>query len=395
VRISEALNSRRIARSLVTVLVLTFIQSVVPTITIPEIVTPKAEAVDVAYANATGGTDVVVPAGVYSITLTARGGAGGTGGADSSSQGLGSSTVGYAAGTFAVIPGDRITIYPGGAGGNGASDAKNSGGGAAGSASIPTTSNTLTPSSKFNGIWVNMLIVNGGAGGPAGSGGTSGAGGGGGAASIVLINDNVAMVAAGGGGGAGGSGPGAQAWNGTFSSNERAIGADGINGGTCGNTDGGGTGGGGGGWQGGTAGILDRPNGVGECRAFGGSRGNNFVSSSAASATNSYISPNGAGFITYDFTYSPTSACVTNSQTVDIYTVIRITSTENCTWSVPATVSTIDLFLVGGGGGGAGNGGPGGNGGFALTRTAVPVNPSSNMTLKVGYGGAASNWGWT
>jgi hypothetical protein len=395
VRISQALNSRSIARSLVTVLALTLIQTVVPTIVIPEIVTPKAEAVEVAYANATGGTDVVVPAGVYSITLTARGGAGGTGGNDSARLGLGSSVVGYAAGTFAVTPGDRITIYPGGAGGNGSTQVSGTGGGTPGAASIPTNSNTVTPSSKINGIWVNMLIANGGAGGPAGSGGSSGAGGGGGAASIVLINDNVAMVAAGGGGGAGGSGPEAQPWGGTYTSSNSARGAAGINGGTCGSTDGGGPGGGGGGWQGGASGILDRPNGVGECRAFGGSRGDNFVASNASSATNSYISPNGAGFITYDFIYSPTSACVTNSQTVDIYTVVRVTSTENCTWSVPATVSTIDLFLVGGGGGGAGDGGPGGNGGFALSRTAISVNPSSTMTLKVGYGGAASNWGWT
>jgi hypothetical protein len=62
---------------------------------------------------------------------------------------------------------------------------------------------------------------------------------------------------------------------------------------------------------------------------------------------------------------------------------------------VPSTVSTVDLFLVGGGGGGAGDGGPGGNGGFGTSRTAVPVNPNSTMTLKVGYGGASSNWGLT
>jgi hypothetical protein len=211
VQISQALNPRRIARTLVTVFVLSLIQTVVPPVVAPIISVPDVQAVDVAYANATGGTDVVVPAGVFSITLTARGGAGGTGGNDSGALGLGSSNVGYATGTFAVNPGDRITIYPGGAGGAGATNASGTGGGTAGAASIPTNANTRTPSAKFNGTFTDQLIVNGGAGGPAGSGGSSGSGGGGGAASIVLINEDVALVAGGGGGGAGGSGPGAQA----------------------------------------------------------------------------------------------------------------------------------------------------------------------------------------
>jgi hypothetical protein len=394
VQVSQALSPRRIARTLVTVFVLSLIQTVVPPVVSPIISAPKAEAVDVAYANATAGTDVVVPAGVFSITLTARGAAGGTGGNDGVTlPGTSSTTVGYAAGTFGVTPGDRITIYPGGAGGDGVNSAANNGGGTPGAASIPTNSNVRTPTSKINGVYTDQLIVNGGAGGPAGAGGSSGGGAGGGAASLVLINDDVALIAAGGGGGGGGSGGGAQNTT-TFTSNTSAIGANGTNGGTCGNTDGGGTGGGGGGWYGGAAGVLDRPNGTGECRAFSGSRGTNFVWSSGSSTTNSYITPSGAGFVTYVFNYSATTACTTDSQVVDIYTVVKVTTTANCTWTVPSTVSTVDLFLVGGGGGGAGDGGPGGNGGFGTSRTAVPVNPNSTMTLKVGYGGAESNWGF-
>lgn len=393
-QVSWALNPRRIARTLVTVFVLSLIQTVVPPVVSPIVSAPKAEAVDVAYASFTAGTDVVVPAGVFSITLTARGGAGGTGGNDGvNAPGTSSTNVGYAAGTFAVTPGDRISIYPGGAGGNGTNSASNSGGGTAGAASIPTNSNVRTPSAKINGVYTDQLIVNGGAGGPAGVGGSSGGGAGGGAASLVLINDDVALIAAGGGGGGGGSGGVAQNTT-VFTANTSAMGANGINGGTCGNTDGGGTGGGGGGWYGGAAGVLDRPNGTGECRAFSGSRGTNFVSSTGSSTTDSYITPNGAGFITYVFNYSATTACTTDTQIVDIYTVVKVTTTANCTWTVPSTVSTVDLFLVGGGGGGAGDGGPGGNGGFGTSRTAVPVNPNSTMTLKVGYGGAESNWGF-
>ncbi len=394
-QLSDALNPRRIARSLVTVLVLTLVETVVAPVVLPEVKTPRAEAVDVSYASATSGTDVVVPAGVYSITLTARGGAGGTGGADSVQAGTSSSVVGYTSATFAVNPGDRITMYPGGAGGNGSTQASGTGGGAGGAASIVTQSNTKTPSMKFNGTWSDVAFVNGGAGGPAGSGGSSGGGAGGGAGSIILINEDVAMVAAGGGGGAGGSGAVAQSWNGTYVSSGSAKGADGVNGGTCGSSDGGGSGGGGGGWQGGAAGAVTRPTG-GECQGVGGSRGQNFVSNSATNTpTNSYISPNGAGFITYDFIYKSETTCSPTSQTVDIYTVVRFTATETCRWQVPAGVTTVDLFMVGGGGGGAGDGGPGGNGGFALSRTAVPVVENSTMRVKVGYGGAESNWAIT
>jgi hypothetical protein len=336
VQFSQALNPRRIARTLITVFVLSLIHTVVPPVVSPIISAPKAEAVDVAYASATAGTDVVVPAGVFSITLTARGAAGGTGGNDGTPYpGTSSTTVGYAAGTFSVTPGDRISIYPGGAGGDGANGATNSGGGTAGAPSIYIYSNVRSQAAKINGVYTDQLQVNGGAGGPAGAGGSSGGGAGGGAASLVLINDDVALIAAGGGGGGGGSGGVAQNTT-SFTANTTATGANGTNGGTCGNTDGGGTGGGGGGWYGGAAGALDRPGGTGECRAFSGSRGTNFVSSSGASTTNSYISPSGAGFISYIFNYSATTACSTDSQIVDIYTVVKVTTVANCTWTVPS-----------------------------------------------------------
>lgn len=389
--VSRALNPRRIARSLVTVLVLTLIETVVAPVVAPILSTPKAEAVDVAYASYTAGTDVVVPAGATSVTLTARGGAGGTGGNDASA-GLAGSNVGYVTGTFAVSPGDRITMFPGGAGGNGLSGVSNTGAGSGGPASIPNASMSLTPSIKFNGTYNTNAFLNGGAGGNAGAGGTSGSGGGGGAGSIVIINEEVALIAAGGGGGAGGSGPGAQPWNGSYQANTISNGATGVYGGGCGNTDGGGSGGGGGGWQGGAAGAVDRPGGTGECRAFTGSPGASWISNAGTSTSNIYTTANGAGLITYIFTFATTTACATTSQTVDIYTVVKVTTTANCTWSVPSTVSTVDLFLVGGGGGGAGDAGPGGNGGYATSRTAVPVTPSSTMTLKVGYGGAGSAW---
>ena len=88
------LSPRRIARSLVTVLGLSLIQTVLPPVLAPIASVSKAEAVDVSYASAPNGTDIVVPAGVFSITLTARGAAGGTGGNDGSAVGIAGPTVG-------------------------------------------------------------------------------------------------------------------------------------------------------------------------------------------------------------------------------------------------------------------------------------------------------------
>ena len=389
------LSPRRIARSLVTVLGLSLIQAVLPPVLAPIASVSKAEAVDVSYASAPNGTDIVVPAGVFSITLTARGAAGGTGGNDGSAVGIAGTTVGYVAGTFPVTPGDRISFYPGGTGGNGASSAQANGGGSKGLTSMTIGANTFSSAVKFNGVWTTAALVGGGLGGPAGGTGFSGAGGGGGAGSVVLINSDVAIVAGGGGGGAGGSGGGtAAAASGTHTSNGVANGADGAYNNSCGNGDGGGPGGGGGGWFGGTAGGLDRP-ASGECRAYSGSPGQNHASSTGTiTASNLTTAANGAGFITYEFNYSAVTACATTSNTVDVYTVVRVTTTATCTWSVPASVSVIDLFLVGGGGGGAGDSGGGGGGGAALSRSSIAVTPSSTLNLKVGYGGGAGSFGF-
>ena len=392
---SQALSPRRIARTLVSILVLTLIQTVAPTIVIPQIVTPKAEAVDVSYASFPGGTDVLVPSGATSVTITVRGAAGGTGGADGATSGLGSSAVGYVTATFAVVAGDRLLLYPGGAGGNGLTGGS-AAGGTAGSKSNPMNVSATTSSFKVGGTWGSSYNFNGGTGGATGSYGSSGSGGGGGAASFVALNENILAVAGGGGGG-GGAGNGSSnvpVANPNYTPNgTNALGANGATPTNCGvNLDGGGGGGGGGGWYGGTGGAATVPSGGSECSGTGGSRGGNHVASNATTSTNTTTAANGAGFITYEFTFASTSACVTDVQTNDIYTIVRVNSTTRCTWSVPATVSVVDLFLVGGGAGGAGDSGGGGGGGAILSRTAVAISPSTILTLKVGYGGAASNW---
>ena len=136
----------------------------------------------------------------------------------------------------------------------------------------------------------------------------------------------------------------------------------------------------------GPTGALDRPGNTGECRAFAGSPGANFVANTGNSTSNNYTTANGAGLITYVFNYASVSGCATTTQTVDIYTVVKVTTTANCTWSVPAQVTTVDLFLVGGGAGGAGDAGPGGNGG-----PYFPYGGPSGFSSGGGGGGGGFN----
>jgi hypothetical protein len=71
---------------------------------------------------------------------------------------------------------------------------------------------------------------------------------------------------------------------------------------------------------------------------------------------------------------------------------LRITSTQS--WTAPADVYSVEVFMVSGGGGGGGftvmdgaAGGGGGGGGFL--RTNLEVSPSTSYTLTVGAGGSA------
>lgn len=76
--------------------------------------------------------------------------------------------------------------------------------------------------------------------------------------------------------------------------------------------------------------------------------------------------------------------------------------TSSGTLALPSTVTSIDIFCVGGGGGGGGgshkdnsrdewcyNAGSGGNGGYTVTRSSVSVTPGSTLTITVGAGGSA------
>ena len=176
-----AFNRVRVSRAVVSILVLTLIQTLGGPILTPNLATPQAKAYSNTYTAGQSGS-IRIPAGVTSITITLRGGAGGVGGTDGTSGGL-PTQIGSVSGTITVTPGNYLQYGVGNNGTQGTNNASNGGGGAGGT----------------NPLDANY---NGGIGGGALDYGSSGGGGGGGAASLLRIN-GLNIVAAGGGGGGG------------------------------------------------------------------------------------------------------------------------------------------------------------------------------------------------
>ncbi len=393
-QVSQALNPRRIARTLITVFVLSLIQTVVPPVVSPIVSAPKAEAVTGTVTSSVGGSGstIQIPTGVFSVTFTVVGGAGGKGG-DDSNIGKNGTVAGRTVFTVAVTPGDVIGLYPGNAGTAAGACAGSAPGGAGGTDNFPDGAYSI------NGTYFQSIDFSGGRGGNAGPAGCSGAGGGAGAASVATVNSEIVAIAGGAGGG-GGTGSGnnyAADWggtlipNGTFFKGETGTSTV-VCTGSNQNGDGGGGGGGGGGYYGGKGGLA--PLITAECAGISGSPGGNYVVSRATNVTNDLIAQTSNGYVTYEYNAQATTSCSKSTAIIDIYTVESITYTGNCTWTVPSTVNVIDFFAVGGGGGGGGDGGSGGGGGAALLRTAVAVTPNSNVTLKVGGGGAGGSWAY-
>jgi hypothetical protein len=131
-----------------------------------------------------------VPAGVTQLTVTALGGEGGLGGADSSGNSFPGGYRGQVSGTIAVVPGQVVTIGVGHGGTNGTNTATG-----------PDNSSLSTAAA---GGTNPLGGYGGGNGGIAGWQGNSGDAGGGGAATVVEVGGST--IVAGGSGGAGGSG---------------------------------------------------------------------------------------------------------------------------------------------------------------------------------------------
>ena len=143
-----------------------------------------------------------VPPDVTSLTITATGGQGGWGGADSAGSPPPGGYQGQVSGTISVTPGDYLTIGVGAGGDEPYNTACTPG------------SDDSAPDDPFDAAaGVNPLTqYDGGMGGAPGSNGCSGYGGAGGAATAVEVGSSVSAptsvgtIVAGGGGGDGGSG---------------------------------------------------------------------------------------------------------------------------------------------------------------------------------------------
>lgn len=79
------------------------------------------------------------------------------------------------------------------------------------------------------------------------------------------------------------------------------------------------------------------------------------------------------------------------------YTASVVEATGSCQWTVPSTITSVDLLVVGGGGGGGGGvrerGAGGGGGGGQVIETTGQVVPGEVLTVNVGQGGAAGRGG--
>ena len=225
-------------------------------------------------------TSFVVPNGATTISACVVGGGGGGGGcAGNSGTGSGAGGGGgLSYGTFAVTPGETLTIQVGGGGGGGNSSGSN---GTQGSQSYVRRggSNLLLAGGGGGGIGEASQNTGGGSGGSGNSGSGSQGGGNGGRGSNA-INDASAQ----GGGGAGGySGNGGEGGRSTSGSSGSGGGGSGGNGGTTYGGGGGGvgilgegssgTGGNGAGGSGGSSGGNGNSSGSQNGGSYGGGGG--------------------------------------------------------------------------------------------------------------------------
>ena len=231
-----------------------------------------------------------VPAGVVSLSISMRGGAGGMGGTDGHAGGDAGKFVGSISGTITVTPGQVITVAVGQGGGSTSACVRNTGGGTPGA-------NPLTG-------------YDGGTGGNAGTIGCSGAGGGGGAATVLQIS-GVNVVAAGGGGSGGGNNVSRNAVQNSRSGSTIA-GTTGSNG-VRPTGDGGGGGCGGGGATAGAGGTAAKISNSAEFYGYGGNAGTSSTGAIAGlSATTNTYTQSSDGSVTFTYTADTTAPTVSS-----------------------------------------------------------------------------------
>lgn len=315
--------------------------------------------------NYTGGSQTwTVPCGVTSVTITAEGGAGGSGavGGNGSFGGVGGNGSSVS-GTFTVTPGDVLNVFVGGAGatptggynGGGAGGSQNAGGGG-GASDVRVNGTALTD---------RIIVAAGGGGGGRGGCETNtvygGAGGSGSANGAPGTDAPTSGGNAGGGAGglssgaAGGAGSGCGGFLGApGTAGVTGVGGNGGNGQACccftfGSIPGGGGGGGGylgggggGGGSAGTTGCSGNDKGGGG----GGAGGTNYTAggATAVSVVASSQTSNGVVTISYNdplagapsFTSAPNGFCANTSQT---YTVSAFPNATSYNWTATGGIT--------------------------------------------------------
>ena len=89
-------------------------------------------------------------------------------------------------------------------------------------------------------------------------------------------------------------------------------------------------------------------------------------------------------------------ACVTETSTDGADTVVQFKNVGQCSWVVPASVTSVSYLVVAGGGGGGGDAAGGGGAGGLLTNFGVStlsVTPVEEVVVTVGNGGVAGHNG--
>ncbi len=318
--------------------------------------------------------------GVSTLTVTV--GAGGVGGAVGQNVGTNGSASSMTGTGFT-----SVSATGGGRGGTAIAVAGNggSGGGAGGSSTTVGGSNTV-------GTGIVGQGFGGGGGRNAGCAGSTSkwcAGGGGGAGAVggAAVSNGAA--------GSGGIGLALSWLTGTsarslavgqVSGTQAYFGGGGGGGADLGGSAGaGGLGGGGAGTIGDTAPGFDAQPNTG-----GGGGGSGYHNTN--SPGDSGGGDGGSGVVIIRYMSTSTTCTGTSSYSENSYTVVAFTVVQsNCSWTIPAGVTSIDYLVVAGGGGaGARHGGGGGAGGL-LTSTNYAVTPGVTASITVGTGGVGAD----
>jgi hypothetical protein len=362
------------------------------------VLAPVAGATTITFSYTGALQTFTVPAGVSSITITAEGGDGGTGGSlDNGGRAV------IETGTFAVVAGSGLSVLVGGAGGFGVSGGGGGGsfvytigaatpmiaaggGGGAGNGAGITHSPGVDATTSTNGTMGDGNITDGGTGGGGGqslSSDGSGGGGGGytgdGQAGAIGDNPNTggaggSAVTSGGGGGAGAPNGGVSAGVGGFGGGGGAGFGDST---TC-TVPAAANGGGGGGYSGGGGGAMCPLRYSG-----GGGGGGSFnAGSDQSSALSTYFDGNGQVVITY----AVSTTTVLGSSQGSSMAGQSVTFTATVTGASPS--GTVNFEAGGVTIGGCGAEVVGGGGTAMCTTSGLPAGGDSITAL---YSGDTNN----